>query len=145
LAAVVEANASQSFAPPSPFVSVVVTLAPGATLAALTVRLGGGLIVKVCGADVPPPGAGVKTVTCAVPTEARSVAGIVARTCVVLTNVVVRFTPFHWITDADANPLPVAVNVNVAAPAGAVVGEIAVSTGLGYGRTVTVALVAART
>src|SRR5438876_9016233 len=46
------------------------------------------VIVKVGAFEVPPPGAGVTTVTCAVPTVATSVARIVARSCVLLANVV---------------------------------------------------------
>ncbi len=54
-----------------------------------------GLIVKVCGLDVPPPGAGFTTVTLAVPAVAMSAAAMAAVSWVVLTNVVVRLDPFH--------------------------------------------------
>ena len=45
----------------------------------------GGLIVKVKGSDVPPPGVGLKIITFAVPAEAISAAGMEAVSCVSLT------------------------------------------------------------
>ena len=72
------ASAIQSCAPPNPFASVTVTAAPGATVDALTASVAAGSIVNVRADDVPPPGVGVKTVTAAVPTAARSPAGIEA-------------------------------------------------------------------
>jgi hypothetical protein len=57
------------------------------------------VIVNVTEAEVPPPGVALKTVTAAVPVAAMSVAGIAARSCVVLTNVVVRVLPFHRTTE----------------------------------------------
>src|SRR5262249_61474376 len=70
------ARAGQWWAPPSPFVSVPVPLLPPATLVALTASTGGGAMVKANVADVPPPGAGVKTVTGTVPAVATSAAAI---------------------------------------------------------------------
>src|SRR5712691_2003383 len=105
--ALVAARASQSVDPPKPFVSVTVAWAPAATLVALTVSEGEPPTVNGTAAEVPPPGAGEKTVTCAVPLTARSVAGIAACSCVLLTNVVGRSAPFHRTTDAATNPLPV--------------------------------------
>src|SRR5260221_12086776 len=90
LGGAVAANPSQSNCPPGPFVSVTVTLEPGAAVVVLTVSTGGGAIVNGSAADVPPPGAGVKTVTCAVAGAATSAAPIDARSCVLLTNVVAR-------------------------------------------------------
>ena len=75
-------------------ISVAVTLLPTCADVALTLMLGGGVIVNVSGDDTPPPGAGVATVTAAVPCDARSPARMVARNCVLLTKVVVRFAPF---------------------------------------------------
>src|SRR6476646_1378484 len=95
-AADVEASASQSCPPPAPFVSVAVTLAPGATLVALTVNTGGGVALNVVTFDVPPPGAGETTVTDACATALMSAASIAARNCEALTKVVVRVTPFHF-------------------------------------------------
>jgi len=56
---------------------------------------GGGLIVTVAAEEVPPPGAGVETVTLAVPAVAMSAALIAAVRLVVETKVVVRVLPFH--------------------------------------------------
>ena len=50
---------------------------------------------KLTGDEVPPPGAGVKTVTCAVPIAAMSLARMDACNCVEFTNVVARVAPFH--------------------------------------------------
>ena len=60
------------------------------------VRAGTGLlIVKVAAPDVPPPGAGVDTVTIAAPAVAMSAAVIAACKLVLETKVVVRGLPFH--------------------------------------------------
>ena len=146
MGALVDASASQSRDPPVPLVNVIVTLAPAGTLVALTVRFGAVLIVNVSGPESPPPGAGVKTVTAAVPSVAQSLAGIDARNCVLLTKVVVRFAPFQRTTDVDTNPLPLTVSVNAELPTGVLTGESDVSTGAGAGGafTETVGLVAAR-
>jgi hypothetical protein len=53
------------------------------------------LIVTVPGLEVPPPGVGVNTVTCAVPAAAMSADGIAAVTRVSETYVVVRLVPFQ--------------------------------------------------
>jgi hypothetical protein len=53
------------------------------------------LIVKVWALEVPPPGAGVNTVTVAVPAVTMSEAVIAAVNWVEETYVVVRFAPFH--------------------------------------------------
>jgi hypothetical protein len=61
LADPVAVNASQSDAPPEPFVNVTVTLAPPVALVVLTVRLGADAeIVSGRAADVPPPGVTVR-------------------------------------------------------------------------------------
>ena len=53
-------------------------------------------IVNVsAGVDVPPPGAGLKTVTFTVPADARSEADTGTLSCVGLTYVVARAVPFH--------------------------------------------------
>ena len=74
-------------------------------------------IVKVCALEVPPPGAGLKTVTCAVPAVAMSEAGIEAVTWVEDTYVVVRFEPFQRTTDPDTKFVPLTVNVKAGPPA----------------------------
>ena len=75
------------------------------------------LIVKLTELEVPPPGAGLTTVTFAVPAAAMSVAGIVAVSCVALIKVVVRALPFHLTPEPATKPLPLIVNENPAPPA----------------------------
>lgn len=142
----VAANPSQSDAPPRPPVSVTVTLVPGAACVVLTVKTGAATIVNVSDPDVPPPGGGVVTDTCAVPTAATSAAPIVARSCVPLTNVVGRAPPFQFTTDAAVKPDPFTVSVTPPEPATAVDGGSYVATGAGGGTktTFTTGLVAAR-
>jgi len=55
----------------------------------------GGLIVKVCAFEVPPPGVGFTTVTDAVPTAATFAAGTMAVSLIEETNVVTRAEPFQ--------------------------------------------------
>ena len=89
-------------------------------------------MVNVRAFEVPPPGAGLNTVTRAVPDEAISAAGIAAVNWVALTNVVVRLLPFHCTTDAEIKFVPFTVSVNAAPPAKALLGamEVRVGTGL---------------
>src|SRR2546426_1163503 len=73
---------------PTKVVPVTVSVSPGPPAVAAAglspVVVGTGLVmVNVCGLEVPPPGAGVNTVTCAVPGPAISAAGIAAVNCVV--------------------------------------------------------------
>lgn len=88
-------------------------------------------MVKVCALDVPPPGAGVNTVTLAVPAVAMSEAGIAAVNCVALTNVVVRALPFHCTIEALVKFVPLTVKVNATPPATPELGLIAVVVGAG--------------
>jgi hypothetical protein len=61
---------------------------------------GAGLLtVKLVAEDVPPPGVGFTTVTCAVPPVAKSAAVIEAWSWVELTKVVLRALWFHWTMD----------------------------------------------
>src|SRR5438874_12776892 len=93
-------------------------------------RVGAGLLTeKVCAAEVTPPGAGVTTVTEAVPVAARSAAGIAAVSCVALTKVVVRAAPFHCTLAPLHEPLPVRLIGKPAAPTIALAGDSAVSAG----------------
>jgi hypothetical protein len=64
--------------------------------------------------DLPPPGAGVVTVTKAVVGLATSEARITARNCELLTKVVVRALPFHLTTEPAENPVPFTVRVKPA-------------------------------
>ncbi len=72
--------------------------------------------MKVRALEVPPPGAGLNTVTEAVPAVAMSAAVIDALNWVEETYVVVRFDPFQRTTELDLKPLPFTVNVNAAPP-----------------------------
>ena len=80
------------------------------------VGTGGSLIVKVRALDVPPPGAGVNTVTGTVPASVMSAAVIAVVSRVAETNVVVRFAPFHWITEPAMKPVPLTVSVKALPP-----------------------------
>lgn len=75
------------------------------------------LIKKVWVLDVPPPGAGVNTVTWAVPAVAMSAADMAAVSWVEDTNVVVRLDPFHWTTEPLTKPVPLTVSVKSDVPA----------------------------
>src|SRR5437762_9464052 len=107
--------------------------APTATLAGDSDEIvGAGLLMEnVRAADVPPPGAGVTTVTEAVPVAAMSAAGIAAVSCVALTKVVVRAAPFHCTVAPFTKPLPVSVSVKPAPPTIALAGDSEVSVGAG--------------
>jgi hypothetical protein len=88
--------------------------------------------VKTTAVVVPPPGAGLYTVTCAVPGATMSDAGIAAVSRVAETKVVVRSAPFQRTTEPAANPLPSTVRVKAELPAAAVEGVIPVSEGAGF-------------
>jgi hypothetical protein len=119
---------------PDPFTVSVNAGPPGAaTLGDSVLSTGIGLlIVNVRAFDVPPPGAGLNTVTLAVPAFTMSLAGITAVTCVALTYVVVRFDPFQRTTDALTKPDPFTVSVPPAPPAIVLLGESEVRTGTGF-------------
>ena len=89
------------------------------------------LIVNDRVPDVPPPGAGLVTVTVAVPAVAISAAVIAAVSCVALTNVVVLVAPLNFTTDVETNAVPFTVRVKAAPPAVALVGEREVAVGAG--------------
>jgi hypothetical protein len=96
----------------------------------MLVSAGAGLlIVKVCALVTPPPGAGLKTVTLAVPAVAILAASILAVNFILLTQVVVRSVPFQRMTEPVTKLLPFAVSVKAAPPAVAEVGLILVSAG----------------
>ena len=90
------------------------------------------VIVKVRSLDVPPAGAGVNTVTVAVPTVAMSAAVIAAIRRVEDIYVVVRPDPFQRTAEVFTKLLPFTVNVNAVPPAFAVAGLrlVVVGTGL---------------
>src|SRR5205823_11547226 len=92
--------------------------------------VGDGLLtLNVWAAEVPPPGAGVTTVTCGVPAAATSAAAMAAVSCVALTNVVVRVAPFHLTVLPLTKPVPVTVSVKAALPAAVLVGDSAARVG----------------
>lgn len=103
-------------------------------LAAETVVIGicAALIVKFSAVVTPPPGVGVKTVTCAVPALAIRLAVTCAVNCVAPTNVVDRSCPFHRTFELATKLVPVAVNTKAAAPAVAEFGLMPVSVGAGF-------------
>jgi len=92
----------------------------------------GFVIVKVSEFDVPPPGVGFTTVTETVPPAATSDARIVAVKVVLEMKLVVRLKPPHSTCDDEMKPVPVSVSVKPELPAAVDVGEIAVSTGVGF-------------
>ncbi|MCG8325263.1 MAG: hypothetical protein MI673_07080, partial [Thiotrichales bacterium] len=112
---------------------------PAATEVGLTdISVGSGLsttgcgsIVNVCAADVPPPGAGLKTVTLAAPAVATSAAVIAACSCPAETNVVVLSAPFQRTIEPGMKSLPLTVNVKAESPSVAAFGFNAVRTGSG--------------
>ena len=93
---------------------------------------GWGLIVNVTEFEVPPPGAGLTTVTDAVPAVATFAAGTLAVSWVDETNVVIRATPFQLTVEVETKLVPFTVKVNLALPAAVEVGliELMVGTGL---------------
>jgi hypothetical protein len=82
-------------------------------------------------APPPPPDVVLKTVTVGDPTDATSVAKIAAVSCVELTYVVARVTPFHCTTEHGTKLLPAMVKENAPVPAVVVAGEIASIAGTG--------------
>lgn len=96
--------------------------------------VGSGLLavmVNTCVALVPPPGRGVKTVTGTVPAALIFDAATTAVNCVGLINVVASGTPFQLTTEPVTKLLPVTVKVKAPLPAIAVLGLMAVVTGIG--------------
>jgi hypothetical protein len=90
------------------------------------------LIAKLTISEVPPPGAGLVTITAAVPAEAMAAAGMAAVSCVELTNVVTGAVTPKLIVETATKLVPLIVSVKPAAlPATALVGEIAVIVGTG--------------
>ncbi len=81
--------------------------------------------------EVPPPGAGLVTVTLNVPAAAMSGAVIAAVNWVALTKVVVRAAPLKFTTEVETKLVPFTVSVNAAPPLAALVGERVVMVGTG--------------
>jgi len=82
------------------------------------VSVGAGLLIMNASAlEVPPPGAGVETVTLAVPAVAMSAALMLAVKLLPETKVVVRELPFHWTVEEEMKFEPATVNVKAEPPA----------------------------
>ena len=94
------------------------------------------LIVNIAGGeDVPPPGAGLETVTAAVLAVAMSLARMAAVSDVGLPKVVTRALPFQFTVEVGTKPVPATLRLNPGLPAAASLGARAeiVGTGLGLG------------
>jgi hypothetical protein len=89
--------------------------------------------VKLSGLEVPPPGAGLVTVTDSVPVEAMLEAAMAAVNCVEAMNVVAGAAPPKLTVEAVTKLLPLIVSVKAAPPAAALFGEIPVIVGVGIG------------
>jgi len=87
--------------------------------------------VKMTPFDVPPPGAGLVTVTLKVPAVAMSEATMAAVSCVTLTNVVARALPLKLTVEPLTKFVPFTVKVKVGPPAMALAGEMLVIVGGG--------------
>ena len=83
------------------------------------------------GKEVPPPGAGLKTVTCAVPAVAMLVAAIEAVNSKALASVVGRSLPFQRTTEAATKPNQKTCRVYAGPPAGAFMGSRKKASGTG--------------
>src|SRR5205809_707882 len=116
-----------------PFTVRVKAAAPAVALPGVSEPIVGTglLMVNVSAPEVPPPGVGENTVTDAVPAVATSLAGIAARNCVPLTNVVVRALLFHRTTDPLTKFVPFTVSVKAPPPAVVLVGDSEVTVGTG--------------
>jgi hypothetical protein len=89
--------------------------------------------VKFTAFEVPPPGAGLVTVTADVPVETMLEAEIAAVNCVEFTNVVVGAAPPKLTIEAATKFVPLTESVKAAPPATALFGEIVVIVGVGGG------------
>jgi len=75
------------------------------------------VIIKLNALELPPPGAGLKTVTLAVPAVAMSAAVIAAVNCVLLIKVAIRSVPFHLTIEPLTKFDPLTVSVKAGPPA----------------------------
>jgi hypothetical protein len=87
--------------------------------------------VKFIRLEVPPPGAGLVTVTASVPAEAMLAAGMTAVNCAELTNVVAGADPPKLTIEAATKFAPLIVIVKAAPPDTLLFGEIVVIVGVG--------------
>ncbi len=96
------------------------------------VMVSGDDILKLRAFDVPPPGAGLLTVTLAVPAVAMSLAEIDAVKLVALFRVVVRSDPFHRTVEPETKLEPLTVRAKSGLPAIAEFGLIPMIAGTGF-------------
>src|SRR2546426_1024660 len=89
--------------------------------------------VKTAEAESPPPGAGVRTLTVAVPGNTVSPVGMAAVSVEELTKLVARAEPFHWTTEDGSKLEPETVSVRPGPPAAAELGAMEARTGTGLG------------
>ena len=87
--------------------------------------------VKLIALEVPPPGAGLVTVTAGVPVEAMLAGGMATVNCVELTKVVASADPPKLTIEAATKLVPLTVSVRAAPPATILLGEIVVRVGVG--------------
>jgi hypothetical protein len=118
------------------FVPLTVSVKPAppatAELGFMDAAVGEGLpMAKVSALEVPPPGAGVETVTEAVPPAAMSALVIWAFSWVLDTKVVGRALPFHCTVESEIKFAPLTVSVKLALPTDAELGLIDAAVGIG--------------
>ena len=89
------------------------------------------VIVKVAAPEMPPPGAGVVTVTATEPAVMTSDAGTWAVSCEALTKVVGSATPPQLTYEEDTKFVPLTVSTNAPVPATTLVGLSADTAGVG--------------
>jgi len=88
-------------------------------------------MVKFIALEVPPPGAGLVTITARLPVEAMLAAGMTAVNRVELTNVVAGDDPPKLTIEAATKLVPFIVSVKAAPPAIVLFGEIVAIVGVG--------------
>lgn len=117
-------------------VRVIAGLPVEAEFGLIDVSVGAGFvddwIVKVAPPDVPPPGAGLMTMTVAVPVLARAAAGTCAVSVVAFVYDVLSTVPFHRMVEDEMKFVPVAVRVMAELPSTAAFGLIELSVGAGF-------------
>lgn len=128
--------ATDVFTKLTPFTIIVADPLPARTLVGETERICGtgavlGVTVNVCSAEVPPPGAGVKTVIEIVPGPGISPGWTMVVNSVWLKKMVCRCKPLNRINEDGAKPEPITWSVNWTEPATTLDGLSEVTTGVG--------------
>src|SRR5438445_10634520 len=104
-------------------VNVAITplkVVPSTSVGELTLAVkAASVTVKVCGAEVPPPGPGLETVRDRLVSSARLAAGIVVCNCVLLKNVVAIGAPLSLTIEVLIKFVPLTMIVRAALPSGA--------------------------